>query len=408
MTAADFTRAGLSPERFGRLRAKMADYAVRGEIPGIVTAVSRRGETFVDAHGTLAAGGSAPMQRDTIVRIASVSKPIVAVGAMILVEECRLRLDDPIDPFIPELADRRVLARLDGPVDETVPADRPITTRDLLTMRMGFGPLMLEPGDWPIAKLLQERGLLAGPNLARESPEEWLKRLGSVPWLHQPGPAWQYDMATDVLGVLVARAAGQSLGTFLRERIFEPLGMHDTGFSVSPEQIHRLATCYASDHEHGGLPGGLRVRDEAEGGWWSRPPVFESARGGLASTADDLLAFATMMLNRGEYNGRRILSRPTVEAMTTNQIDPEHAAGQRFILSPNSGWGLVMAVTLHRDRPWSVPGQFGWDGGYGTSWASDPAEQLTGILLTQRMWDAPGGPTVYHDFWSLAYQSIAD
>jgi CubicO group peptidase (beta-lactamase class C family) len=281
---------------------------------------------------------------------------------------------------------------------------------------MGFGPLMLEPSDWPIAHLLQERGLLAGPNLTRESPDDWLKRLGSVPWLHQPGTAWQYDAATDVLGILLARAAGQSLGAFLRERIFESLGMNDTGFSVPPEQIHRLATCYASDHEHAGAgsdgPGSgvpdLKVWDEAEGGWWSRPPVFESARGGLASTADDLLAFATMMLNKGEYNGRRILARPTVEAMTTNQIDPEHAAGQRFILSENRGWGLGMAVTLHRDRPWSVPGQFGWDGGFGTSWASDPAEQLTGILLTQRMWDSAGGPTVYHDFWTLAYAAIAD
>jgi CubicO group peptidase (beta-lactamase class C family) len=404
MTAGDFAKAGLSPERFGRLRARMADYVASGDVPGIVTAVSRRGETFVDAHGTLAVDGQAPVQRDTIFRIASVSKPIVAVAAMILVEECRLRLDDPIDPLLPELADRRILARLDGPVDDTVPADRPITTRDLLTMRMGFGPLMLEPSDWPIAQLLRERGLVAGPGLVREPPEDWLKRLGSVPWLHQPGTSWQYDLATDVLGVLVARAAGQSLGTFLRERIFEPLGMQDTGFSVPPEQIDRLATCYASDHERGGLA----VWDEAEGGLWSRPPVFESARGGLASTADDLLAFATMLLNRGEYNGRRILARPTVEAMTTNQIDPEHASGQRFILSPNRGWGLGLAVTLHRDRPWSVPGQFGWDGGYGTSWASDPAEQLTGILLTQRMWDSPGGPTVYHDFWTLAYQAITD
>jgi CubicO group peptidase (beta-lactamase class C family) len=404
MTAGDFAKAGLSAERFGRLQERMAGYVARGEIPGIVTAVSRRGETFVDTHGTLAAGGPAPMQRDTIFRIASVSKPIVAVGAMILVEECKLSLDDPIDPFLPELADRRVLVRLDGPLEDTVPAARPLSLRDLLTMRMGFGFLMSERGDWPIEVAMREQRLAASPALERETPEVWLKRLGSVPLLHQPGTVWMYDTSTDVLGVLVARASGQSLGAFLRERIFEPLGMRDTGFSVPPEQIHRLATCYNTDP----ATGRLAVWDAAEGGLWSRPPAFESARGGLASTADDLLAFSTMMLNQGQYNGHRILARPTVEAMTTNQVTQEHTADSQFFLDDHRGWGLGMAVTIRRTSGSAVPGQFGWDGGYGTSWAADPAEQLTGILLTQRLWDAAGGPNAYRDFWTLAYQSIAD
>jgi CubicO group peptidase (beta-lactamase class C family) len=404
MTAGDFAKAGLSVERFGRLRATMADYVARGEVPGVVTAVSRRGETFVDAHGRLAVDGQAPMQRDTIFRIASVSKPIVAAGAMILVEECRLRLDDPIDRFLPELADRRVLARLDGPLDDTVPAGRPLSLRDLLTMRMGFGFLMSERGDWPIEQAMRQRELATGPALVAVAPDTWLEQLGAVPLLHQPGTVWMYDTSSDVLGVLIARTTGQTLGAFLRERLFEPLGMRDTGFSVPPEQVHRLATCYASDP----ASGGLAVWDEAEGGRWIRPPVFESARGGLVSTADDLLAFGAMMLNRGQYGGRRILARPSVEAMTTNQVTLEQTAGAQLFLGENRGWGFGMAVVTHRDSVSSVPGQFGWTGGYGTAWASDPAEQMTSILLTQRLWDAAAGPAVYHDFCTLAYQAIDD
>jgi CubicO group peptidase (beta-lactamase class C family) len=263
---------------------------------------------------------------------------------------------------------------------------------------------MTEGGDSPVEQALRERGLMTGPMLVQESPEDWLKRLGSMPLLHQPGTTWMYDTSTDVLGVLIARAAGQTLGAFLRERIFEPLGMKDTGFSVPPEQIHRLATCYASDPE----TGQMAVWDEAAGGRWSRPPAFESGRGGLVSTADDLLAFSTMMLNRGQYEGRRILARPTVQAMTTNQVNTDNTASSQFFLDDHRGWGLGMAVTIKRTSGSAVPGQFGWDGGYGTSWAADPAEDLTAILLTQRLWDSAGGPQVYHDFWPLVYQAIDD
>jgi len=212
-----------------------------------------------------------------------------------------------------------------------------------------------------------------------------------------------YDTATDALGVLIARAAGQSLESFMRERIFEPLGMKDTAFHVPPEKLHRLPEMYASDEERGGL----KLFDAAQGGAWSRPPVFQSGRGGLVSTADDLLAFGQMMLNKGTLGRERILSRLTVEAMTTNQLSPEQAAGAG-LLDADRGWGLGMAVTIRRGGIASVPGRFGWDGGYGTSWASDPAEGLVGILLTQRMWDSPGGPRVYHDFWTSVYQAIDD
>jgi CubicO group peptidase (beta-lactamase class C family) len=400
----DAMSVGLSEARLGRLRDVMAGYVERGAIPGIVTAVSRRGETHVEAFGTLEAGGSAPMRRDTIFRVASLTKPVTAVAAMILVEECRLRLDDPVDRYLPELADRKVLKRLDGPLDDTVPADRPISLRDLLTLRMGFGYPLGASDEWPIRKAMVERGVDVRPEPVKADPDAWITSLGSLPLLHQPGEVWMYDTASDVLGLLIARASGQPLEMFFRERIFEPLGMNDTAFSVPADKVDRLATCYQSDHERGGL----KVWDPAEGGYWSRPPAFQGGRGGLVSTVDDYLAFGQMMLNAGRHGPERILSRLSVEAMTTNQLSPEQRAGGRLFLGPNRGWGLGLAVCVERDEISAVPGRFGWDGGYGTSWTSDRAEGLIGILLTQRLWDSPEGPNVVSDFWTSAYAAIDD
>ena len=390
-----------SQARLDRMHRVMAGHVERGDVPGIVTVVSRRGETHVDALGTLAFGGDAPMQRDTIFRIASVTKPIVAVAAMILVEECRLRLDDPIDRWLPELADRQVLARPDGPVTETVQAHRPISLRDLLTLRMGFGYILGGSDDWPIQRAMDERGLATSPVLVTQTPDAWLADLGSLPLIHQPGEVWMYDTALDVLGVLIARATGQPLETFMRERIFEPLGMQDTGFSVPPEKIHRLPPCY----QQAGVDGGVELFDAAEGGGWSRPPAFQSGRGGLASTADDLLAFGRMMLNKGRLGRERILARPTVELMTTDQLTAEQRAGAGLFLAGDRGWGLGVSVLVERTDLSSNPGRFGWDGGYGTSWHADPAEELTAIILTQVL-TFPGG--LYENFWTSVYQSLAD
>jgi CubicO group peptidase (beta-lactamase class C family) len=391
---------GFAKDRLERMHKVMAGHVERGNVPGMVTAVSRRGEVYVDALGTMAFGGSAPMRRDTIFRIASVSKPIVAVGAMILVEECRLRLDDPVERYLPELANRRVLKRVDGPIDETVPAERSISVRDLLTMRMGIGYVIGAEDSWPIMQAMQERGVAGGPVLTSELPDQWLASLGTVPLLHQPGAAWRYDQALDVLGILVSRVAAQSLGTFLRERIFEPLGMKDTGFSVPAEKIDRLPPCYMQIEQ-----GDVELFDAAEGGRFSSPPVFESGRGGLVSTADDLLAFGQMMLNRGKLGNERILARPTVELMTTDQLTAEQRKGAGFFLGGNRGWGLGISVLVERDDIASNPGRFGWDGGYGTSCHMDPSEGLVGIMLSQVL-TFPG--QLYEDFWTSVYGAIGD
>ncbi len=398
---------GLSRARLAGMHDVMAGYVERGEVPGLVTLVCRRGEVHVDAIGMKALGGSDPMRRDTIFRIASLTKPITAAAAMILVEECKLRLDEPVDRLLPELADRKVLKRIDGSLDDTVPASRPISVRDLLTFRMGFGIIMEPPDTYPIQRALSELCLGQGmPNpLAPPAPDEWIRRLGSLPLLHQPGETWMYHTGSDVLGILIARAAGQPLETFLRERIFGPLGMKDTGFSVPAAKIDRLATSYWINPE----TAMFEVYDEAIGGQWSRPPAFPSGGGGLVSTIDDYLAFGLMMLNKGKHRRRRILSRPSVETMTTDQLTPEQKAVSG--LTPgyfdSHGWGFGVSIITRRDAT-SVPGRYGWDGGLGTSWYADPGEEMVAILMTQSAWTSPSPPDVCLDFWTSAYQAIND
>jgi CubicO group peptidase (beta-lactamase class C family) len=398
---------GLSAARLGRMHDVMTGYVDREEIPGIVTLVERRGEAHVDTVGSMSLSGKDPMRRDTIFRISSMTKPITAVAAMILVEECRLRLDDPVDPFLPELADRVVLRRLEGPADDTVPANRAITVRDLLTFRLGFGVIMAAPDTFPIQRLIEER-LHGGPPNPSASPDAdgWIGRLGTLPLLHQPGERWMYDTGTDVLGVLIARVAGEPLETFFRERIFEPLGMKDTGFSVPAPDIGRLATSYAPDP----ATGALEVYDEAEGGGWSRPPAFPSGSGGLVSTVDDYLAFGRMLLDRGRARVGRVLSRPSVETMTTDHLTSAQKSVSGLVPGyfDSHGWGFGVSVITRRDDVAGSIGAFGWDGGLGTSWLSDPGEDMVGILMTQRAWTSPRPPNVCRDFWTAAYQAIDD
>src|ERR671911_607981 len=278
---------GLSEARLERMQDVLASHVDRGAVPGVVTLVSRRGEVHVEAIGMLAFDGSEPMRRDTIFRIASVTKPIVAAAAMILVEECTLRLDEPVDQWLPELADRRVLRAIDSPLDDTVPANRPITLRDLLTFRLGIGSVMVFPLRYPIQEAMAQAGVAPGPTLPEHAPDELMKRFGSLPLVHQPGDRWLYNSGSDILGVLISRVAGTSLEGFLQERIFVPLDMNDTSFSVPASKLDRLASSYWTNLE----TGEFEVFDGVEDSRWARPPVFESGGGGLVSAVDDLLAF---------------------------------------------------------------------------------------------------------------------
>lgn len=390
----------LSKARLVRMHDVMAGHVERGDLPGLVTVIDRHGETHVDTIGTMAVDGDEPMRRDTIFRIASLTKPITAVATMILVEECVVRLDDPVDRLLPELADRRVLRGLDRPIDDTVPAHRPITLRDLLTFRMGFGLLMAPPGTYPIQEAISESGLAPGPDPVTYTPDEWMARLGALPLLAQPGERWMYHTGSDVLGVLIARATGQTLEEFLRERIFGPLGMRDTGFHVPASELHRLPTSYQPD------AGTLTVHDDPRDSRWARPPSFQQGGGGLVTTADDYLAFCRMMLAKGRHSSGRVLSRPSVELMTSDQLTPSQKIGSFF--RDSESWGFGVGVTTRRDDLSATPGRFGWAGGTGTSCYSDPAEGLVGILLTQRLMTSPEPPAVFRDFWTSTYQAIDD
>jgi CubicO group peptidase (beta-lactamase class C family) len=380
-------------------------YVERGEVPGLVALVSRKGRLGVYIAGKLSIGGP-PMRRDTIFRISSMTKPVTAVAAMILVEECKLRLDEPVDRLLPELANRQVLKRIDGPVDETTPAYRPITVRDLLTFRMGFGYLFA-PEEYPIHPAMAEAGVAPGPPRpsADPAPDEFLRRLGTLPLMYQPGERWLYNTPAEVLSVLVARAAGQAFDAFLHERIFEPLGMKDTGFSVPAAKLDRLATSYMPDAQ----TGALEVYDPAEGGDWSHPPVFSNGAGGLVSTADDYLAFARMLMDDGRHGKIRILSRPSVELMTSDQLTPEQRTTSGFgpDFFADHGWGFCLYIATRRTQ-YSSPGSYGWGGGMGTLWENDPREEMITILMTQ-VGQASATPSgVFVDFPTLAYAAIDD
>jgi CubicO group peptidase (beta-lactamase class C family) len=392
-----------STARLARMREIMAGHVAGGAMPGVVTLLSRRDDVHVDAIGAQAFGG-APMKRDAIFRIASVTKPITAVAAMILVEEAKLRLDDPVDPVLPELANRKVLRSIEGPLDDVVPANRQITLRDLLTFRLGLGAVMVFPSRYPIQKAMEQAGVAPGPTMPTFSGDELMKRYGSLPLLHQPGERWLYNSGLDILGVLIERVTGKTLEAFFRERIFTPLGMKDTAFSVPAEKLDRFTAFYVADQ----ASGKLNVMDEVRGRF-AQAPAFQSGAGGLVSTADDLLAFGRMMLNGGKLGNERIVSRLSVELMTTDQITPEQKAVSPFFPGfwDDRGWGFGLSVITRRDDLFNVPGRFGWDGGYGTSWYVDPKEQMIGILLMQRLWD-PTFLGVHHDFWTAAYQAIDD
>jgi CubicO group peptidase (beta-lactamase class C family) len=371
----------------------LAEIAARhidaGEVAGLVALVACGDDLHVETAGRLALGG-APVRRDSLFRIASTTKPIAAAAAMVLVEEGAIALDDPIDAVIPELRDRRVLTRMDGPLDRTVESWRPITARDLLTFTYGFGmdPRMFGTGaPWPIVEAADRLALntLGPPDPDRKpDPDTWIANLGTLPLIAQPGERWLYNTGANVLSVLLARAAGQPFDELLRTRIFEPLGMADTSFWTT--EVDRLATAYRR------RDGGLVVWDEPSGGW-SRPPAFPDGAAGLLSTVDDLLAFARMLL----ADGVPILSPVSVQDMARDQLteDQKSHGGLYPGFFEGRSWGYGMAV--------EDGGAYGWDGGFGTTWRVDPSADLVVIVLTQTLFATPIPPPVHGDIQAAAY-----
>lgn len=378
-----------------RLQAALSAEVEKGEVPGAVAVVSTPHGTYGVAVGSTTFDGAAPVSRDAIFRIASITKPMTAAVAMTLVDAGRLALDEPVERWLPELKNRRVLKRIDGPLDETVAAHRKITLEDLLSQTFGLGFVMAPP-DIPINQAMAERDLAVSPVLPSVDPDTWIRNLGELPLAAQPGEQWMYHTSLDAAGVLVARLEGRPLEEVFRRRLFEPLGMKDTGFSVPADKLDRLPPCYWNDMETGELtlfdPGGAASR-------YAKPPPFASGAGGLVSTAEDVLAFGRMMLAKGEHGGHRVLSSAAVESMTRNRLNPVQRKASEMFLE-GQGWGLGMAVETPGVT--AVAGGFGWDGGYGTSWRTNPTTGRVGVLLTQRLWQSPSPPSVLRAFWDVA------
>ncbi|MGZ3808866.1 MAG: serine hydrolase domain-containing protein, partial [Bacteriovorax sp.] len=274
------------------------------------------------------------------------------------------------------------------------------------TFRSGHGEVGFISPTCPLQKAMIEARLPLSAWPFAESSDEFMKRLGALPLAHQPGERWLYHMGSEILGVLMARVSGKSLGAFLQERIFGPLGMTDTGFFVPEAKIDRLPICYGTNFSSSELV----VLDVARGGIVSRPPVFESGGGGLVSTADDMAVFGLMMLNKGAYGRERILSRPAIELMTMDHITIDQKAASPFFENfwAERGWGLGLSMVTRRIDLAGMPGRFGWDGAFGTSWYVDPKEELVGVLMIQRRPDLLRVPAVTLDFWTSAYQLIDD
>ncbi|AHH98185.1 serine hydrolase [Kutzneria viridogrisea] len=384
---------GLTAAGIEKLRETAAEHVGDTQVPGLVALVASGEQVHVESLGHLTIGG-APVARDSLFRIASTTKPITAAAVLRLVDEGLVDLDEPVDRLLPELANPRVLRRPDGPLTDTVPARRAITARDLLTFTGGFGMAMemfAAATPWPVDQAQRSLGLATfGPPepAVQPDPDTWIANLGSLPLLAQPGERWLYNTGSSVLGVLAARAAGTPFAEVLRSRLFEPLGMRDTRFWAADSS--RLATAYVSG------PGGLLVWDQPDGAW-SRPPAFGDGAAGLVSTAEDLLAFARMLL-RG---GSPVLSAEAVRGMTTDQLTAEQKA--RGGLGPDfftgRSWTLGQSVL--------DSGAYGWDGGLGTSFLVDPGRDLIVIVLTQRMFDSPEPPPVHRAIQAAAYAALA-
>ncbi|MGA8336045.1 MAG: serine hydrolase domain-containing protein [Solirubrobacteraceae bacterium] len=375
-----------------RVRAAAGIHVGDSRVPGFVVLVASGHDVYVEAFGNLTVGG-APVQRDSLFRIASTTKPITAAATLAVIDEGLVGLDEPVDRLLPELAGRRVLKRMDGPLDDTVPAERSITTRDLLTFTFGFGMVPEMFGGsrpWPVVAASDELRLSTiGPGLpdVQPEPDTWIAGLGSLPLLAQPGERWMYNTGASVLGVLLARATGQPFGDVLRTRLFEPLRMRNTALWTS--ETDRLATAYVAK------PEGLVVWDEPDG-QWSRPPAFGDGACGIVSTAEDLFAFSRMLL----AGGAGLLPAGGVRAMCSGQLTDDQKAfgglGPGFFA--HKSWGYCQAVY--------DGGAFGWNGGFGTSWVADPSHDLTIIVMSQRMFESPELPVAHREIHAAAYASL--
>jgi CubicO group peptidase (beta-lactamase class C family) len=340
-----------------------------GTVPGAVGLLGS-GDVAVVTAG-VAAVGAGRMREDAIMRIQSMTKPITAVAALRLVEAGRLWLDEGLEEWLPELADRRVLTSPTAALDDTVAAHRSITLRDLLTNASGYGMALV---DSPLQRAMADNGTEAGAEPPTLGAEEWLARLTGLPLAFQPGEGWRYHHSFGLLGILIARLTGRPLGQHLAEDLFGPLGMSDTALWVPEEKLDRLPAAY----RHG--DDGLVETEPAGGGFYAGPPPFDVSHGELVSTARDFHRFAAMLADGGRIDGEPFISADHLRQMTSDQVPERNKTPESFFPGfwEGMGWGFGVAVQTEGPRR----GRYGWSGGQGTDFFVDP-DATIGILLTQ-------------------------
>lgn len=387
---------GFAPERMKRLLDVLQDEINRQRLPGCVALVARHGKlALFESLGFQQADIQTPMATDSIFRIYSMTKPIVSVALMMLYEQGKVLLGDPVAKYLPEFANQQVFSHADG-VDALNPAHRPATVQDLLRHTSGLTYEFLGVG--PVQKQYAKARIRT--DLRDRANAEFVPALAAMPLIAQPGTVWEYSRSTDVVGRLVEVLSGQPLGVFLKEKIFTPLGMNSTAFSVPPEHHSRIAEPFAKDPEGAPL---MKVFDV------SVPVAFESGGGGLASTAMDYARFMQFMLNGGELDGVRLLGPRTVDFMTADHLGtiPVNAGGSSTLMSPGYGFGLGFAVRTALGLA-SVPGSVGmyyWGGLAGTTFFIDPKEDFFATLMIQ----APNQREYYrHLFRDLVYAALVD
>ncbi len=376
----------------GHLRDLLQRQVDQGWAPGAVAMVADPEGQELEVVGSRDLDGTSAMTRDSIFRIASMTKPITAAATMMLVEDGRIALADPIERWLPELAAPMVVRTPSSPIDDVVPATRPITVDDLLTFRAGYG----FASDFSLPATQALMSLQKGPTPQPEvTPDAWLVALSHIPLLRQPGDAWLYNTCSDLLGVLISRASGATLPAFLADRLFEPLGMVDTGFEVPASSRDRFTTAYRPVAD-----GRLELADLPDGRW-SRPVSFPSGAGGLVSTVDDWYAFGQFLLSHGTVEDRRLLTVQSVQQLTSDHLtQPQREASELFL--EGQGWGFGGSVDVAQRDPWNVPGRYGWIGGAGTAAHVIPQTGTVTILLTQREMTAATPPPLMRDFWTYA------
>jgi CubicO group peptidase (beta-lactamase class C family) len=387
-------KAGMCTERLSRIKPVMQRYVDDNKLPGMITMVARHGKiVHFEKYGYM--DKDKTMRYDAIFRIASMTKPVTSVAVMILYEEGYFQLDDPVADYIPEFRDLKVFSSIDENGIHTVDQVRPMTIRDLLTHTSGLTGI---GADTPVDSMYN------AANLSDGTLKEMIQKLSEIPLLYQPGTTWNYSRSTDVLGYLIETLSGKPLDMFLKERIFIPLGMDDTDFYVPKEKFERVGAVYAPDST------GIRIIMEPDTNIVSIPVKFLSGNGGLYSTATDYMIFSRMLLNRGEYNGIRILGSRTVDLMTSNQISDERMPEDDFFgpLMSGMGFGFGFAV-LQDNRGAKITGSEGsywWSGSGNTYFYIDPHEDMIVILMTQFV------PNFYYPVFKqlrvLSYQAITD